>query len=189
MRRQPLHWAINIASSFALATALVTTVTTSAIAQEEGGGNGDGEADTRPCRPQTDFVGSGRHEGKTFAGVYWTMIGGLIDYNTAKFRSQGNHAKGITVSMDRRWEWINAAAVFECNELYIPGPGWVQQYHAISTEGSVVPYGEPEEERSEVWLASGGSTEDQGDDEYYLCWFFIYEDGTRSDYFFCERIA
>lgn len=138
----------------------------------------------RPCQSMPgSFQADGYHQGKTFRDVEWDIIGEPKDENHAKYRGVGNIRPNLTVDVTRKWQWAYPTADFECTELYFPGPGWIRRYHATATTGSLLPYGEEEEERSET--LSGGGMEDETD-EWYICWYYQYPDGTRSPYYRCD---
>mgnify|MGYP003580248410 CR=1 FL=1 len=94
------------------------------------------------------------------------------------------------VSVTRKWEWLNAEAKFSCNYfVIIPGLLVVDDFKIMEGRGEVVPYGSEEELQSEEVYQSGGGPEYGGDDEeWYLCWYYRYVDGSRSPYFRCERM-
>lgn len=143
--------------------------------------------DTRPCMTmQSSFVGSGWHSGHTFAGVEWRIAGGAMG-NIADYVSAGNRARGVTVDVTGRWEWINAGARFQCTELFYGD--WIRQYHALSTRGSIVPYGRFDSVRTSAppLGPSGGGAGGSSGPQYYLCFYYDYPNGTR-EYVACHAL-
>ena len=164
-----------------------------------GGAQGDGEdgAESIPCPAPSSFQGTGWYQGKTWPDVNWNRDGGPTTFNTAWYKANGNRSPGVTVSADGKWEWINGRAHFRCDRYVYPFGIYVDAYAALpgTTEGSVVPYGTEEEERSEEVPSDdvppnegGGGDGGIEDVVWYLCWYYQYSDGTRSAYYRCDRI-
>jgi len=148
--------------------------------------------DMRPCAPVEEFTATGFHQRITFPNVVWKMKGAPTGLNTAWYRSLGNEVRNLTISIDRRWEWINPESHFQCNEIYFFGPGWLRRWHALETRGEVVPYGPDDEQAPEVrseTVRGGHEGDDDDTPVYYICWYYVYADGTRSEYYHCELLG
>lgn len=145
-----------------------------------------GEENEQPCEPEPDIISSVYYQGHTFPAVVMTKIGANLTWNSARYKAQGNDAKDLVVSIDRKWQWINGYATFSCTVLW-----FVNVYTSLKIEGQVVPYG-TEEDSELVHDLPGGTTvggpTEAGDDQWYLCWYTRYPDGSRSPYYYCEQV-
>lgn len=93
------------------------------------------------------------------------------------------------MSSNGRWEWINGRVVIRCRERVWNGTLY-QVLESREMFGNIVPYGDEDEIRQEETTSPGGAGEEySGDDEHlYLCWYYLYSDGSRSPYYACDQI-
>lgn len=179
---------LGSATAICFSLGFVLHAANTATAQD---GRTDGDTEEResqPCRTlQYSIVSSGYQEKHLFNGVNWVMQG-VQEGNSARYKGTGNDAPGLVVSADRKWEWVDPYAKFVCNEGWYWGQ-WVQQYLAVEQSGMVVPYGTEDEARSEtVSSTAGGDSPNKEEKEvvWYVCWYYVYSDGSRSAYYRCD---
>jgi hypothetical protein len=142
----------------------------------------------------TTFTATGYHQGKTYSSVSWDQFGGVFYTDgvpSSWYKSTGNIAPNLTVDNTRKWQWLDGRADFTCKHIHvIPGVLVIEDWYAWRTSGSVVPYGEDEATDtlpgSGLPPGMGGNQENQT--ELFICWYYLYPDGTRSEYFRCEQL-
>jgi hypothetical protein len=166
-------------------TAFALTMTSAVLyAHEEAPPVDETDAGYIPMECPTNFSGfSMNYKGAAWAGT-WRK-----DRTTAQVHIAWY--KGVDdpfISVTRKWEWLNPGGKFSCNYFVIvPGVLVLDDFKLMEGEGEVVPYGSEEEPAVESDVVAGGGETDDATDEY-LCFYYRYSDGSRSDYFYCERL-
>jgi hypothetical protein len=89
----------------------------------------------------------------------------------------------------RRWEWLSPGGLVECSSYEVLPGFFVEDFKMSNFSGNVVPYGRDEVE-SEITTDPGSLGGDGGNqfDDYHICWYYRYPDGSRSAYYRCDPL-